>query len=55
MRAYYGYYDMLSADGDAFFKKKLFHHGGGYTGRTAVKENVVDDSEDRWIGLDGSV
>ena len=46
----YGYYGMLSADGDAFFKKKLFHHGG-YTDRTAVEENVVDDLEDRWIGL----
>src|SRR5688572_12891921 len=46
----YGYYGMLSADGDAFFKKKLFHHGG-YTDRTAVEENVVDDLENRWIGL----
>src|ERR687896_1657261 len=46
----YGYYGMLSADGDAFFKKKLFHHGG-YTDRTAVEENVIDDLEDRWIGL----
>jgi hypothetical protein len=42
---------MLSADGDDFFKKKLFHHGGGHTDRTAVEENVVDDLEDRWIGL----
>ncbi len=41
---------MLSADGDAFFKKKLFHHGG-YTDRTAVEENVVEDLHDRWIGL----
>jgi hypothetical protein len=48
--AAYGYYGMLSADGDAYFKKKLFHHGG-YTGRTAVEENVVDDLEDRWIGI----
>jgi len=46
----YGYYGMLSSDGDAFFKKKLFHHGG-YTDRTAVEENVVDELEDRWIGL----
>src|SRR5919107_203720 len=46
----YGYYGMLSAEGDAFFKKKLFHHGG-YTDRTAVEENVIDDLEDRWIGL----
>jgi hypothetical protein len=46
----YGYYGMLSAEGDAFFKKKLFHHGG-YSGRTAVEENVVDDLEDRWVGI----
>jgi hypothetical protein len=47
----YGYYGMLSADGDAYFKKKLFHHGGGYTDRTAVEEGVVDDLEDRWVGI----
>ena len=29
----------------------MFHRGGGYTDRTAVEENVVDDLEDRWIGL----
>jgi hypothetical protein len=46
----YGYYGMLSYDGDAFFKKKLFHHGG-YTDRTAVEENVVDDLDDRWVGI----
>jgi hypothetical protein len=46
----YGYYGMLSAEGDAFFKKKLFHHGG-YTDRTAVEENVVDDLNDRWVGI----
>ncbi|MDQ3848824.1 MAG: hypothetical protein M3261_07705 [Thermoproteota archaeon] len=46
----YGYYGMLSYDGDAFFKKKLFHHGG-YTYRTAVEENVVDDLDDRWVGI----
>ena len=46
----YGYYGMLSAIGDAYFKKKLFHHGG-YTDRTAVEENVVDDLEDRWVGI----
>ncbi|MDQ4101963.1 MAG: hypothetical protein M3115_07255 [Thermoproteota archaeon] len=46
----YGYYGMLSADGDAFFRKKLFHHGG-YSERTAVEENVVEDLRDRWIGL----
>ena len=47
----YGYYGMLSAEGDAFFKKKLFHHGGGYSDRTAVEENVVDDLNDRWVGI----
>jgi hypothetical protein len=46
----YGYYGMLDAEGDAFFKKKLFHHGG-YTDRTAVEENVVDELEDRWVGI----
>ncbi|HKG70254.1 MAG TPA: hypothetical protein VKA87_00085, partial [Nitrososphaeraceae archaeon] len=39
-----------SADGDAYFKKKLFHHGG-YSDRTAVEENVVDDLDDRWVGI----
>jgi hypothetical protein len=47
----YGYYGMLSAEGDAFFKKKLFHHGGGYSDRTAVKENVVENLDDRWVGI----
>jgi hypothetical protein len=46
----YGYYGMLSAEGDAFFKKKLFHHGG-YSDRTAVEEDVVDDLHDRWVGI----
>ncbi len=47
----YGYYGMLSAEGDAFFKKKTYHHGGGYTARTAVAENVVSELQDRWIGI----
>jgi hypothetical protein len=46
----YGYYGMLSAEGDAYFKKKLFHHGG-YSDRTAVEENVVDELDDRWVGI----
>jgi hypothetical protein len=46
----YGYYGMISAEGDAFFKKKLYHHGG-YSDRTAVEENVVDDLDDRWVGI----
>ena len=47
----YGYYGMVSAEGDAFFKKKTYHHGGGYTARTAVAENVVSEIQDRWIGI----
>jgi hypothetical protein len=46
----YGYYGLLSANGDAYFKKKLFHHGG-YTDRTAVEESVVDDLDNRWVGI----
>ncbi len=46
----YGYYGMLSADGDAFFRKKLFHHGG-YSERTAERQGVVDNLQDRWIGI----
>jgi len=46
----YGYYGMVSAEGDAFFKKKLFHHGG-YSDRTAVKENVLGDLGERWVGI----
>jgi hypothetical protein len=47
----YGYYGILSAEGDAYFKKKTYHHGGGYTDRTAVAENVVTGLQDRWIGI----
>src|SRR5688572_705563 len=47
----YGYYGMLSAEGEAYFKKKLFHHGGGYSDRTAVEENVVDNLGNRWVGV----
>ena len=46
----YGYYGLLDSNGDAYFKKKLFHHGG-YTDRTAVEKNVVDNLEDRWVGI----
>jgi len=46
----YGYYGMISAEGDAFFKKKLFHHGG-YSDRTAVKENVIGNLDGRWVGV----
>jgi hypothetical protein len=46
----YGYYGLLSANGDAYFKKKLWHHGG-YTDRTAVQGNVVNNLDDRWVGI----
>ncbi len=46
----YGYYGMLTAAGDAYFKKKLFHHGG-YSDRVAVEKNVVDNLKGRWIGI----
>ena len=32
----YGYYGLLDANGDAYFKKKLFHHGGYKIGRAHV-------------------
>src|ERR687893_196633 len=41
---------MLSATGDAYFKKKLFHHGG-YTDRTEVRQGGVGDLNDRWVGI----
>ena len=47
----YGYYGMLNAQGDAYFKKKTYHHSGGYTDRTAVAEKVVEKLENRWIGI----
>jgi hypothetical protein len=46
----YGYYGLLSANGDAYFKKKLWHHGG-YTDGTAVEGNVVNNLDDRWVGI----
>jgi hypothetical protein len=46
----YGYYGMLSADGNVFFRKKLFHHGG-YSDSTAQRQGVVDNLQDRWIGI----
>ncbi len=46
----YGYYGLLSANGDAYFKKKLWHHGG-YTDGTAVEGKVVDNLDDRWVGI----
>src|SRR5215207_6941454 len=46
----YGYHGLVTANGEAYFKKKLWHHGG-YTGRTAVEGNVVDNLDDRWVGI----
>ena len=47
----YGYYGEISANGDAFFKKKTYHFGGGYSPRTAVQKHVVDNVQGRWIGM----
>jgi hypothetical protein len=46
----YGYYGSLDSNGNAYFKKKLYHFGG-YSDRTAVRQNVVGDLDDRWIGI----
>jgi hypothetical protein len=46
----YGYYGSLDANGDAYFKKKLFHYGG-YSDRTAQRQGVVGDLNDRWVGI----
>jgi hypothetical protein len=47
-----GYHAMLSADGDAYFKKKLYHGDGGYnTDKFEAEENAVDDVKDEWIGV----
>lgn len=41
---------MLSADGDAYFKKKLYHGDGGYnTGKFGAEGSAVDDVNDEWI------
>jgi hypothetical protein len=42
---------MLSVDGDAYFKKKLYHGDGGYTEKFGVEENAVDDVKDERIGV----
>jgi hypothetical protein len=47
-----GYHGMLSADGDPYFKKKLYHRDGGYnTDKFGAEENAVDDVKDEWIGV----
>ena len=43
---------MLSADGDAYFKKKLYYGDGGYnTDKFGAEASAVDDVKDEWIGL----
>jgi PKD repeat protein len=46
----YGYYALTAADGQVFFKKKLYHYNGGYTKRLAVV-NALDDIHNKWIGM----
>jgi PKD repeat protein len=46
----YGYYGMTAVDGNVFFKKKLYHFGGGYTQRLA-QVNAFEDLDNRWIGI----
>jgi hypothetical protein len=45
-----GYYGMTEIDGQVFFKKKLYHFGGGYTQRLA-QVNALEDLDNRWIGM----
>jgi hypothetical protein len=45
------YHGMLSADGDAYFKKKLYYGDGGYnTDKFGAEASAVDDVKDEWIG-----
>jgi hypothetical protein len=46
-----GYYGMIDAKGNAFFKKKLYHSSGGYTDHVAEEKGAVDELEDEWIGV----
>jgi hypothetical protein len=46
-----GYYGMINADGDAYFKKKLYHGDGGYSDSVAEKDEAVDDPEGQWLGV----
>jgi hypothetical protein len=46
------YHGMLSADGDAYFKKKLYYADGGYnTDKFGAEGNAVDDVKHEWIGV----
>lgn len=46
------YHGMLSADGDAYFKKKLYHGDGEYnTDKFGAEGSAVDDVKDEWIGV----
>jgi hypothetical protein len=45
------YHGMLSADDDAYFKKKLYYGDGGYnTYKFGAEASAVDDLIDEWIG-----
>jgi hypothetical protein len=46
-----GYYAMVNMDGDAYFKKKLHHGSGGYSGHVAEEEDAMPDVKGRWVGL----
>jgi hypothetical protein len=41
---------MTAIDGNVFFKKKLYHVGGGYTQRLA-QVNALEDLDNRWVGM----
>jgi hypothetical protein len=46
------YHGMLSADGEAYFKKKLYHGDGGYnTDKFGAQASALDDVKDEWIGV----
>jgi hypothetical protein len=46
------YHGMLSADGDAYFRKKLYHGDGGYnTDKFGAEGSAIDDVKDEWIGV----
>jgi hypothetical protein len=46
-----GYYGMINSDGDAYFKKKLYHGDGGYSDKVGVEEGAIGELEDEWVGV----
>lgn len=46
-----GYYAMLDAYGDAYFKKKLYHSNGGYSDMVGEVEDAVNNPRGEWIGV----